>query len=164
MSTLLQRQDMRAYEGFLFYWSRSETIPISYKYLCDILGIPQVRVLERSALTQSVRKLTFFVDVVAKLAAYSRDIDHGKHDLIWILLYCNTEKFASYLTVREELLGLVRENRNWLNSLVDAGKILSTQYSEQFSVPEFKLGSAVQNTSPQRKSFAEVLAARKLQF
>ena len=163
-TTYIQKHDMRAYEGFLFYWSRAETLQISYKYFCDITGIPQVRVLERTDQTRGVRKLSFFASVVSKLSAFSPDIDYGKHDLIWVLLYCNTERFESYLIAREELLGLARGNPNWQNSLVAEGKVQSTQFLEQQSGQESKLGSAGQNMSQPVKSFAEILAERKLQF
>lgn len=163
-STYIQKHDMRAYEGFLFFWSHADALQISYKYFCDITGIPQIRVLERTDQTRGVRKLNYFASVVSKLSAFSTDIDYGKHDLIWILLYCNTERFASYLTAREQLLGLARENPNWQNSLVVEGIVQSTQYSEPQSVLEFKLGSAEKNTSQQVKSFAQILAERKQQF
>ena len=155
---------MRAYEGFLFFWTNADALQISYKYFCDITGIPQVRVLERIDQTRGVRKLPYFAAVVSKLSAFSADIDYGKHDLIWILLYCNTERFESYLIAREQLLGLARENPNWQNSLVVGGIVQSTQYSEPQSVLEFRLGSAEKNTSQQVKSFAQILAERKQQF
>ena len=163
-STYIQKRDMRAYEGFLFFWARSENLQISYRHFCDITGIPEVKVLEKVEATKVARKLSYYASVVAKLATFSSDIDYGKHDQLWILLYCNTQRFESYLTAREELLGLVRENPNWQNSLVVEGKVQSTQFSGQQSEQESKLGSADQNMSQPVKSFAEILAERKLQF
>lgn len=162
---LIQRPDLRMYEGFLYYWQHGESLGISYKYYRDILGIPELRQVPRTNETAEVRGLSYFGALISGLAAFSNELTHSKHDLIWTLLYCNSRKFAIYLTHREELLRLVRENPNWLNSWMATEKILSTQYSEPLSQLGFKLGTETQPGFQQnnRKTMAEILAEKKLQ-
>ena len=157
-----RKPDILAYEYFLFYWVHAEELEVSYKAFRDLFGVFEIP-LEMQTKKSSAGA---YAELLQTLHSKYPDVKltAERNDLIWNLLYCDMQKFVSYLTLRAELLKVARENTNWQSCLVADGKIQSIQLLGQLWAPESKPGSAQTTIFQPPKSLASVWAERKLQF